>query len=147
MNTRMTVITTLLLCVAAGSAFARDTKHMYLIDAALNTPAAKDKLGTAVKFYFGKQAHPPVARTVADYVANRKTNAANKTDREACEWVFLSAMLALRDRAVQDGADAVINIRSYYKKNEVVSDTEFECHAGAFVAGVALKGTVVTLAK
>lgn len=147
MKTRMTVITIALLCVVAGSAFARDTKHMYLIDAALNTPVARDKLGTAVKFYFGQQEHPPVARTIAEYTANRKTNAANKSDRVACEWVFLTAMLALRDRAVQDGGDAVINIKSFYKKNEVVSDTEFECHAGAFVAGVALKGTVVTLAK
>jgi hypothetical protein len=61
--------------------------------------------------------------------------------------VFLTVVLALRDRAVSEGGDAVVNIKSYYKKNEVVSDSEYECHAGAFVAGVALKGTVVKLAQ
>jgi uncharacterized protein YbjQ (UPF0145 family) len=61
--------------------------------------------------------------------------------------VFLSAVLSLRDRAVKEGGDAVVAIRSFYKKNEVVSDTEYECHAGALIAGVALKGTVVTLVR
>ncbi len=147
MRALMTVIAAILLCVVAGSALARDTKHMYLIAEALDRPVATEKLGTAVAFYFGKQEHPPVARTLGEYTANRKTNAANKSDREACQWVFLSAMLALRDRALQEGGDAVINIKSYYKKNEVVSNSEYECHAGAVVAGVALRGTVVKLAK
>ena len=36
---------------------------------------------------------------------------------------------------------------SYYKKNTVSSETEYECHAGAVIAGVALIGDVVTLAE
>jgi uncharacterized protein YbjQ (UPF0145 family) len=120
---------------------------MYPVSAALNTPAAKDQLGTKVAFYFGNQPHPQVAQTLGVYSANRKTNAFNKSDQEACEWVFLSALLALRDRAVKQGGDAVINIQSYYKKNEVSSDTEYECHTGAIIGGVALQGTVVKLAK
>ncbi|HZC01952.1 MAG TPA: hypothetical protein VE844_11510 [Gammaproteobacteria bacterium] len=59
----------------------------------------------------------------------------------------MSALLALRDRAVQEGGDAVINIKSFYKKNEVISDSEYECHAGGILAGVALQGTVVRLTK
>jgi hypothetical protein len=138
----------LLLTVLGGTtAGARDTKLMLPVAEGLGTPAAKEKLGTTVKFFFGNQAHPPVAKRIGEYVANHKTNAANKSDKTACEWVFLTAVLALRDRAVSDGGDAVVNIKSYYKKSEVVSDSEYECHAGAFVAGVALKGTVVKLAE
>ena len=43
------------------------------------------------------------------------------------------------------GGNAVINIRSFYKKNEMSSETKFECHVGLLMAGVALKGTVVYL--
>ena len=41
--------------------------------------------------------------------------------------------------------NAVVNIQSYYKKREFVSQTEYQCGAGTFVAGVALKGTLVKL--
>ena len=130
-----------------GTAAGRTTKYMLPIEPALSTPAAKEKLGTTVGFYFGTQPHPPVAREIGEWVTNLKTNAFNKTDEEACRWVFLSAMLSLRDRAVSEGGDAVVQIRSFYRKNEVVSDTEYECHAGAVIAGVALKGMVVKLAR
>ena len=35
------------------------------------------------------------------------------------------------------------NIVSYFKKNEYKSATDFECHVGAIMAGVALKGDLV----
>ncbi|MBB3062868.1 hypothetical protein [Microbulbifer rhizosphaerae] len=54
-------------------------------------------------------------------------------------------MIALQDRARREGGNAVVNIRSYYKKNEVNSSSEFECGAGAVMAGVTLEGEVVTL--
>jgi hypothetical protein len=147
MRIRMTLVAVAVVALASGSAIARDDKHMFPIKAALSTPEAKEKLGNGVAFYFGNQKHPRVEKTIGEYVSNKKTNAANKSDEKACEWVFLTAMLALRDRAVSEGGDAVVNIKSYYKKNEVASDSQYECHAGAFVAGVALKGTVVKLAK
>ena len=45
------------------------------------------------------------------------------------------------------GADAVINIVSNYKHKEMSSQTEFECHDGNIVSGVALKADFVKLAK
>ena len=43
-------------------------------------------------------------------------------------------------------ADLVSNKKtngvSYYKKHEFKSTTEYECHAGAFIVGVALKGDI-----
>ena len=60
---------------------------------------------------------------------------------------FLSAMLAFQDTASSYGADAVINIYSYYKKNKIVSTEKFECGAGAIMAGVTFRGTIVKLTK
>ena len=82
---------------------------------------------------------------MGDFVANKKTNALIKTDREACEWVFLSALLSLQKSAIAKGDNAVINIRSFYKKNEISSETKFECRVGLLMADVAVKGTIVSL--
>lgn len=136
------------LSIAASSpVIARDTKLMLPVKEAMNTPAAKEKLNQGIKFYFGNQKHAKAAQSFGEFTSNKKTNAFNKSDREACEWSLLSALISLQERAVKEGGNAVINIRSYYKKNEVSSASEYECHAGAMVAGVALKGEVVKLEK
>ena len=108
---------------------------------------AKDKLDGSIKFFFGNQPTPTVITKLGTDVSNRKTNAFGKSDEKACNWAFLSAMVALEKRAQQLGANAVINIVSYYKKDVMSSATEFECHAGALIAGVALKGDFVKIAE
>ena len=102
---------------------------------------------TGVSFYFGDQPYPKVEKTLGEYVSNKKTNGLNKSDAQACEWVALSALLEFRKRAMTEGGNAVLNIHSYYKKNDLSSSTQYECHPGFAVAGVAFKGTVVKLAK
>ena len=124
---------------------ARDTRLKLPVKDAMETVDARDKLGTDVKFFFGPQATPAVAQKFGTYTSNKKTNFANKSDKEGCEWAFLSAMIALKERALAEGGNAVINIESYYKKNQFSSETEYECGAGAFVGGVTLRGTVVKL--
>jgi hypothetical protein len=44
------------------------------------------------------------------------------------------------------GANAVVDIVSYYKKNEFKSASNYECYAGSILAGVALKGTYAKVA-
>jgi hypothetical protein len=126
---------------------ARDTEYKLNINEVLHSPEFKDKLGDNVTFYFGDQRTPRVVKTFGEFVSNRKTNSFGRPDEQACRWAMLSALLALRERAEQMGGNAVTNIVSYYKKDTASSETEYECHAGAFVAGVALKGTVVKLVK
>jgi len=136
------------LCILAVSAFsaqARDTEYKLPIEDGLNTKDAEAKLSGAVKFYFADQKHPAVLEKLATDVSNRKTNSFGKPDEVACNWAFLSALLAFETRAKQLGANAVVNIVSYYKKDEMASADKFECHAGAFVAGVALKGDFVKI--
>lgn len=138
-------ISTLVLSLCATTASARDDIVEYSIADALATEQAKNILGTDVKFYFGDQPHPKPTRNISEYSTNKKTNGVNKTDKEACEWAFLSAMKSLRERAQSTGANAVVNIRSNYRNNTTSSTTTFKCGSGALMSGVALKGNVVEI--
>jgi uncharacterized protein YbjQ (UPF0145 family) len=124
---------------------ARDTKYLLPIAVAMEVKDSQDKLDGSIKFFFGDQPTPQVISKLGTDVSNRKTNAFGKSDEKACNWAFLSAMVALQKRAQQLGANAVVNIVSYYKKEVMSSASQFECHAGALIAGVALKGDFVKI--
>ena len=131
----------------SSAAYARDTIGDFSIKEALALEQAKSALGDDVKFYFGKQSHGKVSKTFGEFKTSRKTNAFNKTDKAACQWAFISALKSLKDRAVREGGNAVINIKSNYRNNLTTSETTFQCGAGAIMAGAALVGTVVTIGK
>ncbi|GGX86662.1 phosphoribosylglycinamide formyltransferase [Litchfieldella qijiaojingensis] len=131
--------------LVATTSQARDTQHMLSIEEAMNTPAAQERLDPSIRFFFADSPHGEVVARHGNYITNKKTNAFNKTDEEACRWVMLSALLGLQERVKSEGGNAVINIESFYKRHPMVSRTEYECHAGALMAGVALRGDVVTL--
>jgi uncharacterized protein YbjQ (UPF0145 family) len=131
--------------IIVSQVHARDDKLLLPITDVLNGPDAQKKLDGSIKFFFGSQPHPKIITNFQSDVTNLKTNAFNKTDQRACEWVFLSTLLSLEKRAKQLGANAVVNIISYYQKVPMSSDTQYECHAGALMAGVALKGDFVKI--
>jgi uncharacterized protein YbjQ (UPF0145 family) len=137
----------LALLVFASAAHAADRKVMLPIQVALASNSAEARLGDAVKFYFGSQQTPAVVKRLAVDQTSQKTNAFGKSDETACNWVFLSAMRQLEKRARELGANAVVNIVSNYRNVVYSSETEFECHAGALMAGVALKGEFVKVAE
>lgn len=124
---------------------ARDTLHTWDVQEALQHGQQTGSILSNVKIYFAGQTHPGVAKPLGEFRTNKKTNAFNKSDKEACQWAFFSAVKSLQERALAEGGDAVINVKSNYKNQEFVSATEFQCGAGVFIAGVALKGTVVKL--
>jgi uncharacterized protein YbjQ (UPF0145 family) len=128
---------------AVGNVHARDTKLMLPIEPAMAVADSKDKLEGNVKFYFGDQKHPKVLTKLGSDSTSKKTNAFGKSDETACNWAFLSAMVQLEKKAIQLGANAVVNIVSNYEHHVNSSQTEFECHAGGIMAGVALKGDFV----
>jgi len=145
MKTLIPTLGAIALSLCALEASARNEVQDYSIADALASEQAKNILGNNIQFYFGDQPHGEVAKVFSEYGTNRKTNGANKSDKEACEWVFLSTMKALRDKAQSVGANAVINIRSNYKNNLTSSTTTFKCGSGMLMSGVALTGEVVTL--
>ncbi len=124
---------------------AADSVHFLPIEVALNDNNAKARLGDEIKFYFGDQPTPEIARRLGSDKTSQKTNAFGKAFETSCNWVFLSAMMRLQTRAKELGADAVVNIVSNYKNVERSSMTEFECHEGAIMSGVALKADFVKL--
>ncbi len=122
----------------AGVAHASDNKVMMPIDQAMADNNAQSRLGD-VKFFFGDQPTPKIIKKLGSDTTSQKTNAFAKTNSKACNWVFLSDMLALQKRAHELGANAVIHIVSNYDNIENSSTTEFECHVGGIMAGAAFK--------
>ncbi|MCZ6854614.1 MAG: excinuclease ABC subunit A [Gammaproteobacteria bacterium] len=129
------------------SASARDTVASYSVVQALSLEQTKSALGSDIRFYFGDQEHRSVVKNFGEFRSNNKTNAFGKSDKVACQWVFLSAMIVLRNQAIREGGNAVIDIKSNYRNKLTSSNNSFQCGAGNFVAGVALVGTVVALEK
>ncbi|WP_168794927.1 excinuclease ABC subunit A [Paraburkholderia aromaticivorans] len=131
--------------LSAAPAFARDTVSYFPVDQALQSEPGK--VSEDIPLYFAGQRHPAVVKTMGEFATNKKTNAFGKSDLQACQHVFLSAVIELQERARKEGGNAVINIKSNYKNELRESATEYTCGAGAVVAGVALTGEVVTLRK
>ena len=137
----------LLTITQAGTADARNTRYTLAIAGLKADPRYAEAVPDDVAFYFANQQHPAIETDLGEFVTNRKGNSAGRPDEEACRWTMMSALKQLRDRAVEEGGNAVINIVSYYRKEVFASDTQYECHAGAIISAVALKGTVVKLKK
>lgn len=127
------------------TAQARNTVLRLPIADALGTADAKSRLTGNVKFFFGAENQPTPAKTMGSARTNKKTNFFNKSDKEGCEWAFLSAMLSFQERALADGGDAIIKIKSITNTEELSSATEYLCRAGNVVGGVAFVGEVVKL--
>jgi uncharacterized protein YbjQ (UPF0145 family) len=119
---------------------------MLPIAAALEAKDIPDRPTGSVKFFFGNQASPQILTKLESYVATPKTSAMGKADQRACHEALLWTLVAMEKRAQQKGANAVVNIVSFYKKNEISSATEFECHVGNVIVSVVLKGDLVKTA-
>lgn len=127
------------------ASYARDDVQAFSVAEVLSSADGKAKLGDSIQYAFGTTSLGNVSKNFGEFRTNKKTNAFGKSDEKACKWAFLSAMISLKDRAITEGGNAVINIRSNYKNNETSSETTFQCGAGGVIAGVALIGDVVTI--
>ncbi|ANN66584.1 excinuclease [Bordetella bronchialis] len=133
-----------LAAACAPAAHAADRTVMQSFQEAVKNATDAGKLDGSVKFYLAGTG-PSGKVLEANVVTNRKTNAFGKSDEKACDWAAQSALISLQEAAKKAGANAVINIVSYYKKNETRDPAKYECHAGAVIAGVALKGDLATV--
>jgi len=129
----------------ATQSIARNTLHTYPIKDVLQSKLAKDDIRPEIRLYFAGQTHPGVSKSFGTFVSNKKANSAFKSDKAACERAFVSAILSLQDRARREGGNAIIDIQSDYKSHLFSSATHYRCGAGAIIAGVALKGTIIKL--
>lgn len=143
MKKTLLALTTLLFTLISFNATAADRIGHYSIKDALQRGYDEGVIDKSIRLSFKGQSRPKYSKTIGTYKTNKKTNAFGKSDEQACQWVFLSAVKALIDRAKKVGGKAVVNIVSNYKNKPYSSATKFECGAGAIMAGVALKGKVV----
>jgi hypothetical protein len=123
---------------------ARDDKYLLPIKAALESTDAREKPDGSVKFFFGKQSTPQIVTKLGNHSPHGKANSRGTDDEKACKAAFLAALVDFQKRAKKAGANAVVNIVSYYKNVEMSSTTEFECHAGA-AAHAILRGDLVKI--
>jgi uncharacterized protein YbjQ (UPF0145 family) len=122
------------------SSQARDDALHLDFQSVVNAAIADGQLDGTVKFYLRGQKTKVVKKTFPEAVSNKKTNAFNKTDEEACAWTLRSVLLSFQANAKKHGANAVVDLVSYYKKTEYKSATQYECHAGAMMSAVTMKG-------
>ena len=136
-----------LLCLfASTTANARSTMHDLSAKDAAESEIGKAKL-LDVPFYMSGQKHAKVSRDMGTFTSNKRTNAFGKSDEAACQIAFLSAIISLQNRATQLGGDAVVDIKSITKHDDLDSATDYRCAAGGVIANVALTGRVVKLGK
>ncbi len=135
----------LILALAALSAVtvaqARNTVLTLPLDEVVRMGMEQGKLDGSVKFYLSGAHTPKVSARMGEDIANKKTNGVGKDDAYGCKWAALSALIAFQDSAKQQGANAVVDLHSYYKRATVKNPVTYQCHAGAVVIGVTLKGT------
>lgn len=147
MSSRRPFLFLLAAVLAATPVIARDKVLHLAVDSVTDPSYAQGKLDGSVSFYFAGQKTPAIALRLGEGVTNRKTNSFGKGDEEPCRWAMLSALMQMQEEAKAKGANAVIDIVSYYKKKEFSSPTDFECHGGNVMVGVALKGDYVKIGK
>ena len=141
MSMKKAAMVALLALGAVTAAQARNDALMVPIEDVIQMGIADGKLDGSVKFYMTGARTPAVSAKLGDDVSNKKTNGVGKDDQTACKWAALSALIAFQDSAKQKGANAVVDLHSFYKRNAVKDPVNFECHAGNIMTGVALKGT------
>jgi uncharacterized protein YbjQ (UPF0145 family) len=139
-------ISALSITLVAPSAVARNDLSDFDVAAAKSSAIGEAKL-LDVPFYMAGQPHPKVAKSLGTFTSNKKTNAFGKADEEACTIAFLSAVIQLQTRAKKLGGDAVVDIKSFTKNQDLESATQYRCAAGNVIANVALTGRVVKLRK
>jgi uncharacterized protein YbjQ (UPF0145 family) len=136
----------LVLSCLSASALARDTVVLLPLADVIDESYSRGQLDGSVRFYLDGEHTPAVLDTLGEAVSNRKTNAVNKSDSEACRWVTLSALIALQEEARGRGANAVIGIVSWYKRRTYSDAEKVECHAGTIMSGITLRGTYAKVA-
>lgn len=141
------VAMTLLALTAATLVHARNDVVMLPLADVVQQGLDQGKLDGSVKFYLSGAPTPRVSAKLGDDMSNKKTNGVGKDDATACNWAALSALMAFEATAKQKGANAVVDLHSFYKKSPTKDAVNFECHAGNIMTGVALKGTYARTGK
>jgi len=147
MKKRIVTLIVFIIFSMATVAVARDVVIQLPIEDAMNSLSIKSELYSDIELFWGEQEHPEPKIVFGEYKTSQRTNALGKSRQDACQWALASSIKELQARAYREGGTAVVNIKSNIKNITKSSETEYDCLAGRVMVNVALKGTVVKLAK
>ncbi|WP_307838088.1 MULTISPECIES: excinuclease ATPase subunit [Delftia] len=133
--------------VAATAVHARNEAVMLPLADVVKLGLEQGKLDGSVSFHLSGASTPAISERLGDDVSNKKTNGVGKDDATACNWAALSALIAFEAKAKQKGANAVVDLHSFNKKQSTRDPVNFECRAGNVMAGVTFKGTYARVGR
>jgi len=145
MKRKISALGIILFFLASGLVWAADKMMSYSIAEAIGNTKVQEALIPDVKLYWGEQSHPAIEKMYGEFKTSKRTNALGKSKETACRWALATSLKVLQDRALREGGNAVVNIRSNIRNNEKSSTTEFECLVGSVIVNSALIGDVVKL--
>ncbi|MDZ7865141.1 excinuclease ATPase subunit [Acidovorax sp.] len=132
---------------ATPLAQARDKVSLLPLEEAVRLGIQEGKLDGSVKFYLSGAPTPPgQGAALGEEHVNRRTSNGGKEPVFACHWAALSGLIALQDSAKARGANAVVDLHSFFKEKTFKDPVNFECYTGNMMTGVTLKGTYVRTA-
>lgn len=132
---------------AATAVHARNEAVMLPLADVVKLGLEQGKLDGSVSFHLSGASTPAISEKLGDDVSNKKTNGVGKDDATACNWAALSALIAFEAKAKQKGANAVVDLHSFNKKQSTRDPVNFECRAGNVMAGVTFKGTYARVGR
>lgn len=133
--------------VAATAVHARNEAVMLPLADVVKLGLEQGKLDGSVSFHLSGASTPAISEKLGDDVSNKKTNGVGKDDATACNWAALSALMAFEAKAKQKGANAVVDLHSFNKKQSTRDPVNFECRAGNVMSGVTFKGTYARVGR
>lgn len=135
----------LIMATPAEARRGEDAVNVFQVAGIRDRPEFTSQIN-GTRFYFTGERHPGIVRRVQNNVTtSQRARKHGRDAEEACQWAMMNALIRLGEAAQNSGANAVINIRSNWDNNEWSNGTEYQCGVGHMMAGVALKGDIVTL--
>lgn len=118
------------------------TNLMYMpFETVVSDAIRAGRLDGSVKFYLaGNRLDGPAHVLQANVSAFNETNGFTLSDNDSCEVAVQAVLVSLQNAAKHAGANAVTNIVSNYDQRVRKDLNTYECQAGVFKTGVALRG-------
>jgi uncharacterized protein YbjQ (UPF0145 family) len=132
--------------VASFSAVARNVEYTLPLDEVLRMPAAERELDGQVRFYLSGQSHTEIVMRHSEEVVTAKIRGAGEEEIETCKRAALKALVHYQGKARKMGANAIVDMVSYFDAKPFMSPAQYECHAGSRTVVVVFKGSYAKIA-
>jgi uncharacterized protein YbjQ (UPF0145 family) len=132
--------------LAPLDAIARNVEYTLALDEVLRMPQAESELDGQVRFYLSGQFHSPIVMRHSEEVVTAKIRGAGEEEIETCKRAALKALVEYQRKARKMGANAIVDLVSYFDEKVFMSPAQFECHAGSRTVVVVFKGSYAKVA-